>query len=66
MIRFSSRYMIAALLLCGSVHFAQAQKTMEEYEVFPTRLETDIPYRIPAIATASNGDLIAVADYRYC
>ena len=66
MIRFNSRYMIAALLLCGSVHFAQAQKTMEEYEVFPTRLETDIPYRIPAIATASNGDLIAVADYRYC
>lgn len=24
-----------------------------------------IPYRIPAIATASNGDLIAVADYRH-
>ncbi len=24
-----------------------------------------IPYRIPAIAQASNGDLIAVADYRY-
>lgn len=25
-----------------------------------------IPYRIPAIATASNGDVIAISDYRYC
>ncbi len=32
--------------------------------VFKTSGET-VPYRIPAIAQASNGDLIAVADYRY-
>ncbi len=32
--------------------------------VFPTTGGT-IPYRIPAIAQASNGNLIAVADYRY-
>lgn len=34
-------------------------------EVFTTATLTDIPYRIPAIATASNGDIIAVADYRH-
>ena len=36
-----------------------------QFEVFPTPTSAAIPYRIPAIATASNGDLIAVADYRH-
>ena len=35
------------------------------FEVFPTLTSQAIPYRIPAIATASNGDIIAVADYRH-
>lgn len=35
------------------------------FEVFPTPTSGAIPYRIPAIATASNGDIIAVADYRH-
>ncbi len=35
------------------------------FEVFPTLTTAAIPYRIPAIATASNGDIIAVADYRH-
>ncbi len=35
------------------------------FEVFPTPTSAAIPYRIPAIATASNGDIIAVADYRH-
>ena len=35
------------------------------FEVFPTPTSSAIPYRIPAITTASNGDLIAVADYRH-
>ncbi len=34
------------------------------FTVFQTTGQA-IPYRIPAIAQASNGDLIAVADYRY-
>ncbi len=34
------------------------------YEVFVTP-GSGTPYRIPAIAQATNGDLIAVADYRY-
>ena len=33
-------------------------------EIFVTK-KGGIPYRIPAIAMASNGDLIAVADYRH-
>ena len=36
-----------------------------QFEVFPTPTSGAIPYRIPAIATASNGDIIAVADYRH-
>lgn len=35
------------------------------FEVFPTLTTADIPYRIPAIAKAYNGDIIAVADYRH-
>lgn len=35
------------------------------FEVFSNKTTTQIPYRIPAIATAQNGNLIAVADYRY-
>ncbi|MBQ5645171.1 MAG: exo-alpha-sialidase, partial [Bacteroidaceae bacterium] len=34
-------------------------------EIFTTATSGDIPYRIPAIAMAKNGDLIAVADYRH-
>ncbi len=36
----------------------------ESFEVF-TSLSGQVPYRIPAIAEANNGDLIAIADYRY-
>ena len=34
-------------------------------ELFVTQSVESTPYRIPAIATASNGDLIAVVDYRH-
>lgn len=36
-----------------------------EQPLFKTRKD-QIPYRIPAIATAKNGNLIAVSDYRHC
>lgn len=35
------------------------------FEVFTTLDNNAIPYRIPAITKAHNGDLIAVADYRH-
>ena len=34
-----------------------------QVNIFETK--TGVPYRIPAIATAHNGDIIAVADYRH-
>ena len=37
----------------------------ERFEVFPLLNPSDIPYRIPALAAASDGTLIAVADYRH-
>lgn len=36
-----------------------------QFEVFPTLSSAAIPYRIPGITTAKNGDVIAVADYRH-
>lgn len=36
-----------------------------QFEIFPTRTSADIPYRIPAIATAYDGTVVAVADYRF-
>ena len=35
------------------------------FEVFELLNPTDIPYRIPALAVAKDGTLIAVADYRH-
>ena len=42
-----------------------AKPAAERFEVFPLLNPSDIPYRIPALATASDGTLIAVADYRH-
>lgn len=37
----------------------------EQINVLITADTLDVPYRIPAVATAPNGDLVVVADYRY-
>ena len=37
----------------------------ERFEVFPLLNPSDIPYRIPALAAANDGTLIAIADYRH-
>lgn len=37
----------------------------ERFEVFQLLNPSDIPYRIPAIATTNDGTLVAVADYRH-
>ena len=34
--------------------------------LFKTQVPDTIPYRIPAIASLSDGSLLALADYRYC
>ena len=48
------------------VHMKLDIRTPEPaFDVFPTPTSSAIPYRIPAIATAKNGNIIAVADYRH-
>ncbi len=48
------------------VHMKLDIRTPEpSFDVFPTPTSSAIPYRIPAIATAKNGNIIAVADYRH-
>ncbi len=42
--------------------FAAIEPSVELFQTF----SGGIPYRIPAIAVAQNGDVIAVSDYRYC
>ncbi len=66
MTRLTPRLLGLALFISGMSCATFAQKAAEEHEVFTTRFETDIPYRIPAIAQTRNGNLIAVADYRFC
>lgn len=54
-----------ALLACVNVTAGDDVTQEPQFEIFPTRTSSDIPYRIPAIATAYDGTLVAVADYRY-
>lgn len=54
------RLFLSLLLLMG-VSVAEAQVTL-----FSTGDATGYPYRIPAIATAKNGDIIALTDHRPC
>lgn len=63
--RITSYHFVTTLILSCLSNVMFAQEYSETHEIFPTFLETDIPYRIPAIACAKNGNLIAVADYRY-
>lgn len=73
--------LLSLLLVMGNFAvqstFAQSTATFEkpqkpvaydksvEQPLFKTRAG-QIPYRIPAIATAKNGNIIAVSDYRHC
>ena len=42
------------------------EKPEPHFDLFPTLTTSAIPYRIPAITTTVNGNLLAVADYRHC
>ena len=65
---------LLALLIASAALTATAQSSNQksalcnetvEQPLFKTRAG-QIPYRIPAIAKAKNGNLIAVSDYRHC
>lgn len=57
---YMKRILIPLLLLCA-VPAAQAQTVL-----FHTGDSTGVPYRIPALAVARGGDVIAFSDRRYC
>ncbi len=61
---FVASLLMTALASCGE----QPKKVYEpkEVDIFPTLTNEAIPYRIPAITTTSQGDLLAVADFRHC
>ena len=42
------------------------EKPEPHFDLFPTLTSAAIPYRIPAITTTVDGNLLAVADYRHC
>ena len=52
-------------LLAATFITAFHSSGQNRFEVFPTMTESDIPYRIPAIAALSDGTVICVADYRH-
>lgn len=54
-----------AVLSDFHVEIARATEPVKSsFEVFPCK-GSEVPYRIPALAKLSNGELLAVADYRY-
>lgn len=48
-----------------TVEYDDSPDPLQTFVTMPTLTTSDIPYRIPAIGQAYNGDVIAVADYRY-
>ena len=58
-----SRKILFVLL---NLQFSVFNVVLAQTDVFTTRTTGDIPYRIPAIATARSGAVVAVSDYRYC
>ena len=56
--------LLTALTMVTSVAFADNGEVKQQ-RLFET-VNGQVPYRIPAIAKAKDGSLIAVSDYRYC
>lgn len=61
--KFFFRNLLLTLTLW--VSFADAHTVSEKGVVVFDNTNSEVPYRIPAIAITRNGDVIAVADYRY-
>lgn len=61
---FSFLFICSSQINAGDIYKDGNKK--RAVDIFRTWLSVDIPYRIPAIATTQSGDLVAVADYRFC
>lgn len=60
---FRASFILAIVVGCCSQ--AKADEPEPQFEVFTTRTADDVPYRIPAIATAYDGSLVVAADFRF-
>ena len=69
MFQIRKNHMAMKTLFLSALAFAvlsmQLARSQGRFEVFPTKSEKDIPYRIPAIAALPDGTVICVADYRH-
>ena len=63
--RFSLSVIFAAFLLITGISCSRTGDTYSHI-LFKTQAPDTIPYRIPAIASLSDGSLLALADYRHC
>ncbi len=59
-------FIMALLVLVPCAACAQGVDDSRKQTLFQTYDDYHVPYRIPAIATTRKGQLIAVADRRYC
>ena len=60
----ATAFVVSLSMACAPAPTQRGERKTR-HEIFVKPDVECIPYRIPAIATASNGDLIAVADYRF-
>ena len=59
----AASFLAACIMSVGS---CSQPATLSSHKLFETEATDTIPYRIPAIATLSDGSLLALTDYRYC
>lgn len=60
------KWSAAAFVAVTSIISCHRQAPLSTHTLFETESTDTIPYRIPAIASLSDGSLLALADYRYC
>ena len=65
LMRSSIPAILAAILLITGISCSRTRDT-SYHILFETESSDTIPYRIPAIASLSDGSLLALADYRHC
>lgn len=72
---FMRKRILSTILACCGLGIASVQATSvnelsteatKQHALFITNPESAHPYRIPAIATAVNGDIFAISDFRPC
>ena len=59
----AASFLAACIMSVGS---CSQPASLSSHKLFETEATDTIPYRIPAIATLSDGSLLALSDYRYC